>query len=125
MKKMSDGWFDSGMPDINQGNPYMTNFLTQNMIWYVQEFGIDGVRIDTYTYSDLEFANRCNQAFMDEYSNITLFGETRVYGSANQAYFPSWICYTKAICRTQLISSVVLRNHSGFNTILRLDGRSK
>ncbi|MDB5012569.1 MAG: alpha-amylase [Daejeonella sp.] len=86
-KKMSDGWFDSGMPDINQQNPYMANFLIQNMIWYIQEFGIDGIRIDTYTYSDLQFANRCNQAIMTEYPNITLFGETRVFGSANQAYF--------------------------------------
>ncbi|MDB5121521.1 MAG: alpha-amylase [Sphingobacteriales bacterium] len=86
-KKMSDGWFDSGMPDINQQNPFMANFLIQNIIWYIQEFGIDGIRIDTYTYSDLEFANRCNQAIMEEYPSITLFGETRVFGSANQAYF--------------------------------------
>ncbi|WP_026898998.1 alpha-amylase family glycosyl hydrolase [Daejeonella oryzae] len=86
-KRMSDGWFDEGMPDINQKNPYMANFLIQNMIWYIQEFGIDGIRIDTYTYSDLDFANRCNQAIMDEYPDITLFGETRVFGSANQAYF--------------------------------------
>ena len=86
-KKMSDGWFDDGMPDINQGNPFMANFLIQNMIWYIQEFGIDGIRIDTYTYSDLNFANRCNKAIMDEYPRITLFGETRVFGTPNQAYF--------------------------------------
>jgi glycosidase len=86
-KKMSDGWFDDGMPDINQSNPYMANFIIQNMIWYIQEFGIDGIRIDTYTYSDLAFANRCNKAIMDEYPAITLFGETRVFGTPNQAYF--------------------------------------
>ncbi|NDK55729.1 alpha-amylase family glycosyl hydrolase [Pontibacter fetidus] len=86
-KRMSDGWFDNGMPDINQNNPFMANFIIQNMIWYIQEFGIDGIRIDTYTYSDLEFANRCNKAIMDEYPNITMFGETRVFGTANQAYF--------------------------------------
>ena len=86
-KKMSDGWFDEGMPDINQSNPFMANFIIQNMIWYIQEFGIDGIRIDTYTYSDLNFANHCNQAIMDEYPGITLFGETRVFGTPNQAYF--------------------------------------
>lgn len=86
-KRMSDGWFDNGMPDINQNNPFMANFIIQNMIWYIQEFGIDGIRIDTYTYSDLEFANRCNKAILDEYPNITMFGETRVFGTANQAYF--------------------------------------
>lgn len=86
-KKMSDGWFDRIMPDINHHNPYMANYIIQNLVWYVQEYGIDGIRIDTYTYSDLDFANRCNKAIMDEYPNITLFGETRVFGTPNQAYF--------------------------------------
>jgi glycosidase len=86
-KKMSDGWFDREMPDINQQNPFMANFIIQNLIWYIQTFGIDGMRIDTYTYSDLDFANRCNKAIMDEYPAFTLFGETRVFGTPNQAYF--------------------------------------
>ncbi|MBC7410045.1 MAG: cyclomaltodextrinase N-terminal domain-containing protein [Arcicella sp.] len=86
-KRMSDGWFDAIMPDINQGNPYMANFVIQNCIWYIEEFGIDGIRLDTYTYSDLNFANRCNKAIMEEYPKMTLFGETMVHGVANQAYF--------------------------------------
>jgi len=86
-KKMVDGWFTTQMPDINQSNPYMANYIIQNIIWYVQKFGIDGIRIDTYTYNDQQFANRCNQAIMDEFPKITLFGETRVFGVANQAYF--------------------------------------
>lgn len=86
-KKMTDGWFEPKMPDINHHNPFMANYLIQNMIWYIEEFGIDAVRIDTYTYSDRDFANRCNQAVMDEFPKLTLFGETRVFGVANQAYF--------------------------------------
>ena len=86
-KKMLDGWFTAQMPDINQSNPYMANFLIQNIIWYVQTYGIDGIRIDTYTYNDQQFANRCNQAIMEEFPKITLFGETRVFGVANQAFF--------------------------------------
>jgi len=86
-KKMVDGWFTSQMPDINQSNPFMANYIIQNIIWYVQKFGIDGIRIDTYTYNDMNFANRCNQAIMNEFPKITLFGETRVFGVANQAYF--------------------------------------
>jgi neopullulanase len=86
-KKMSDGWFDKVMPDVNHHNPYMANYIIQNLVWYIQEFGIDGIRIDTYTYSDLDFANRCNKAIMEEYPAITLFGEIRVFGPPNQAYF--------------------------------------
>ncbi|RYY93711.1 MAG: alpha-amylase, partial [Chitinophagaceae bacterium] len=86
-KKMSDGWFDDGMPDINHGNPHMAAYLIQSMLWQIEEFGVDAVRIDTYTYSDLDFANRCNAAILAEYPRIHLFGETRVFGPANQAYF--------------------------------------
>jgi glycosidase len=86
-KKMTDGWFTSEMPDVNQSNPFMANYMIQNIIWYVQKFGIDGIRIDTYTYNGPEFANRCNEAIMNEFPRMTLFGETRVFGVANQAYF--------------------------------------
>lgn len=86
-KKMSDGWFVREMPDMNQSNPYVANFLIQHAIWSVEEFGVDGWRIDTYIYCDLDFMNRCNKALLDEYPNITMFGECWVNGTANQAYF--------------------------------------
>lgn len=86
-KLQTDGWFDNVMPDLNQQNPYEANYLIENAIWCVEEFGLDGWRIDTYIYCDLDFMNRCNQALIDEYPNITMFGECWVTGTANQAYF--------------------------------------
>lgn len=86
-KKMTDGWFTKQMPDLNESNPFVANFLIQHAIWTVEAFGIDGWRIDTYAYNDLEFMNRCNKALMDEYPQITLFGETWVHGVPNQSYF--------------------------------------
>lgn len=86
-KQMSDGWFAKSMPDLNQQNPFVANFLIQHALWTVEEFGIDGWRIDTYAYNDLEFMNRCNKALMDEYPHITMFGETWVHGVINQSYF--------------------------------------
>ena len=86
-KKMSDGWFTKQMPDLNQNNPYVANFLIQHALWTVEEFGIDGWRIDTYAYNDLAFMNRCNKALMDEYPRLTMFGETWVHGVPNQSYF--------------------------------------
>lgn len=87
IKKMSDGWFVRSMPDLNQDNPYVANFLIQHAIWTVEEYGIDGWRIDTYAYNDLEFMNRCNKALMDEYPKLTIFGETWVHGVPNQSFF--------------------------------------
>jgi neopullulanase len=86
-KKMADGWFTRQMPDVNQDNPYAASYLIQHAIWSVEEFGVDGWRIDTYPYNDLTFMNRCNKALLDEYPKLTMFGETWVHGVASQAYF--------------------------------------
>ncbi len=86
-KIMSDGWFVQSMPDWNQQNPFAANFLIQHAIWSVEEFGVDGWRIDTYAYNDLNFMNRCNEALYKEYPAISIFGETWVHGVINQSYF--------------------------------------
>lgn len=86
-KIMTDGWFVTSMPDWDQSNPFVANFLIQNAIWSVEEFGVDGWRIDTYAYNDLQFMNRCNKALYDEFPSISIFGETWVHGVINQAYF--------------------------------------
>jgi glycosidase len=85
-KQLQDGWFTRQMPDMNQSNPYVANYLIQHAIWSVEEFGVDGWRIDTYVYNDLKFMNRCNKALMDEYPRLSLFGETWVHGVLNQSY---------------------------------------
>jgi glycosidase len=86
-KVMSDGWFVPTMPDWDQKNSFVANYLIQHAIWSVEEFGIDGFRIDTYAYNDLDFMNRCNKALYEEYPKLSIFGETWVHGVINQAYF--------------------------------------
>ena len=86
-KLTSDGWFTREMPDLNQDNPDLADFLIQHAIWCVETFGVDGWRIDTYMYNSLEFMNRCNQALLDEYPHITMFGECWIPGVERQAYF--------------------------------------
>ncbi|MBS1627293.1 MAG: cyclomaltodextrinase N-terminal domain-containing protein [Bacteroidetes bacterium] len=86
-KQMSDGWFTKEMPDVNQSNPYVANFLIQHAIWCVEKFGVDGWRIDTYKYVDLNFMNKCNKALTDEYPKMTMVGENWCEGAVNQAYF--------------------------------------
>lgn len=85
-KQLQDGWFVRQMPDMNHNNPYVANYLIQHAIWSVEEFGVDGWRIDTYVYNDLNFMNRCNKALTDEYPKLTMFGETWVHGVLNQSY---------------------------------------
>lgn len=86
-KKMSDGWFVPSMPDLNQRNPFVANYLTENAIWWVEYAGIDAYRIDTYIYCDLNFLNRFNASLLKEFPNLFIFGETWVHGVTAQAYF--------------------------------------
>jgi glycosidase len=82
-----DGWFVPFLPDLNQQNPYVANFLIQHAIWSVETFGIDAWRIDTYMYNDQPFMNRCNQALLTEYPRIHIFGESSVNNVVDQAYY--------------------------------------
>jgi len=119
-KKMLDGWFTRMMPDLNQSNPFVANFLIQNAIWCVEEFGVDGWRIDTYIYNDLEFMNRCNQALVNEYPKMTMFGETWVHGTTNQAFFAENTMNTKFKSNLQGVTDFQL-NLYGINPALTQD----
>jgi glycosidase len=81
------GWFTHFMPDLNQQNPFVANYLIQYAIWAVEEFGIDGWRVDTYFYSDRDFLNKVNQALYNEFPHITIFGETTMQSVTEQAYY--------------------------------------
>ena len=81
------GWFTPFLVDLNQQNPYVSNFLIQYAIWATEEFGIDGWRIDTYFYSDEGFLNKINNALAKEFPKLTIFGETLVPSVINAAYF--------------------------------------
>ncbi len=82
-----NGWFTPFMPDLNQRNPYVANFLIQYAIWATEEFGIDGWRVDTYYYSDSLFLNKINNAMIREFPKLTVFGEAWVQNVLNSAYF--------------------------------------
>lgn len=83
---MQSGWFVPFLPDLNQKNPYVANYLIQHALWTVENFGIDGWRIDTYQYNDLPFMNRCNDALSNEYGNMFITGENSVNNIYSQAY---------------------------------------
>ncbi len=83
----SDGWFDKHMPDINQKNAIVQAYFIQNAIWWIEEFGIDSYRIDTYTYPDQEFMSVLADRIDKEFPQFFMFGETWVHGIQIQNYF--------------------------------------
>ena len=86
-KRMLDGWFDHRMADMNENNPYVQNFLTQNHIWWVEYSGVDGFRLDTYPYNDPQYMADWAVKVKAEFPHLSIFGETLVWSAANQAFF--------------------------------------
>ncbi len=86
-KTMLDGWFVPHLPDVNQRNPFVANFLIQHALWSTEEFGIDAWRVDTYKYCDEAFLNRINNALLNEYPTITIVGEAWTNTVTGSAYF--------------------------------------
>ena len=72
---MTEGWFVSAMPDLNQKNPMLANYLIQNIIWWIETLDLGGIRQDTYPYPDKEFMSNWAGAIMAEYPNFSIVGE--------------------------------------------------
>ena len=72
---MSEGWFVSTMPDLNQRNPLLANYLIQNSIWWIETLDLGGIRQDTYPYPDKQFMADWAGAIMKEYPNFSIVGE--------------------------------------------------
>ena len=73
--EMSQGWFVSAMPDLNQKNPFMANYLIQNSIWWIETLSLGGIRQDTYPYPEKIFMSNWAGAIMKEYPNFSIVGE--------------------------------------------------
>lgn len=81
------GWFVPTMPDLNQRNPHLANYLVQNSLWWIEYAGLSGVREDTYGYADEIFLSYWAKIIMEEYPNFNLVGEE---WSGNPAIVAHW-----------------------------------
>jgi glycosidase len=72
---MEKGWFDISMPDLNQDNPLVEAYLTQNSLWWIAWSGIDGIRMDTYPYPEPDMMSRWAKRVTDEFPGFFIVGE--------------------------------------------------
>ena len=85
--KFSRGWFDKTMPDLNQRNPYLKNYLIQNSIWWVEFAGLDGIRQDTYSYPFKDMMSEWGKRMNEEYPGFNIVGECWMDYPATVAYW--------------------------------------
>jgi glycosidase len=86
-KMCMDGWFVKSMPDLNQSNPLVLNYLIQNAIWWIEYADLDGFRVDTYSYCDKEGISKWTKAITDEYPYFNIVGEVWYHDQAQMAYW--------------------------------------
>lgn len=69
------GWFTNEMPDLNQEDKLLAKYLIQNTIWWIEYTGLDGIREDTYPYTNQEFLAEWAKTIIDEYPKLNIVGE--------------------------------------------------
>jgi len=74
-KVYNDGWFVTTMPDMNQRNPFLAKYLIQNSIWWTQFLGLNGIRMDTYSYANNQFMVDWVDALASEFPDLSIVGE--------------------------------------------------
>ena len=82
-----EGWFDTTMPDLNLTSPYLHRYLVQNAVWWVEYADLDGIRVDTFPYSDKEAISDWCAAIRREYPNLNMVGECWFGDAAQCAYW--------------------------------------
>ncbi len=79
------GWFDTTMADMNLTNPLVKTYMIQNSIWWIETADLDGIRQDTYPYSDVEaMAEWCDKV-RAEYPYFNIVGECWISEAAKLA----------------------------------------
>lgn len=91
--RLVDGWFVPYMPDLNQHNPLLADYLIQNSIWWIEYSGIDGIRMDTYLYPDPEYMARWVDEVLDAYPNFNIVGEVWTETVYHEAYWQKDLPY--------------------------------
>ncbi len=71
----TQGWFVDNMPDLNQRNSFLSRYLIENTLWWIESTGLDGIREDTYSYVEQKFLTDWAGAITAQYPSFTIVGE--------------------------------------------------
>jgi glycosidase len=74
-RNITSGWFTDAMPDLNQENPLVKQYLIENALWWVETANLDGIRLDTFPYVDRAFWHDFHATLHQVYPHLTTVGE--------------------------------------------------
>lgn len=88
-EREQDGWL-SGLPDFDQSNPEVKQYLIDSALWLIENTDCDGFRLDTVKHVPKEFWLDFNKAIKDKYPNFYLVGEIWNYQTGVMSYYQSF-----------------------------------
>jgi glycosidase len=74
-KDVVNGWFFNLLPDLNQNNPDVAQYILENAIWWAEEGGLDGFRLDTFPYVPRTFWSGFHESLVQIFPHFTTVGE--------------------------------------------------
>jgi neopullulanase len=86
-RALVEGWFAGVLPDLNQENPEVEQYLIENGLWWAQETGLDGYRLDTFPYVSRRFWSEWHRAQFRAYPHFFTVGEVFYPDPAVTSYF--------------------------------------
>jgi glycosidase len=86
-ESLQDFEFTIEMPDLNQKNPILAQYLVQSSIWWVEAAHLNGIRMDTFAFCDQEMMRDWGIAMDAEFPGIFLLGEVWKANTAGEAWF--------------------------------------
>lgn len=72
--EVENGWL-AGLPDLDQSNPEVASYFIDNAIWWIDETGIDGFRLDTVRHVPHDYWKTFSGAIKSKYPDFFLMGE--------------------------------------------------
>lgn len=85
-EEVENGWL-MGLPDLNLNNPEVKNYFIENALWWIDETGIDGMRLDTVKHVPRSFWTDFVSSIKDKHPDFYFLGEV---WSENPKYFKSY-----------------------------------
>ena len=74
-RNVTNGWFFGILPDLNTENPTVAQYLQQDILWWLESTGLDGLREDTFPYVSRKFWSDLHATLHRIYPRLTTIGE--------------------------------------------------
>jgi len=80
-------WFAGYLADMNMAYPDVVDYYIYHAIWWIETMKLDGIREDTYAYSDLKGLSRWGKELKREYPGLFLLGEIMDFDRTRLSYY--------------------------------------